>query len=201
MLGRFFHLGTIDSSAAGLSFPRGDGSPSAISATTIALPTSAPDTANFFRDMIVYVAAGSGAGQWRVITSYSTARIATVHAWEAPAPNTGSTLVYGIPMRHADIMHFRSEYTTTTAATGLFRAEVWIEEIATPHRIFSQFFQFAYVGSTFGLQAASSTAHGDTRVADVMPLKCIIGKIYCETAPAVGAVDVWAASGISERKF
>jgi hypothetical protein len=95
------------------------------------------------------------------------------------------------------MVHYRTEYTTTTMATGLYRADAFIEDTSAPQRIFSQAFNFAHIGVTAGLTISGSTAHGETKVADLMPLNSVVGKIYCETAPTAGSIDVYAASGRS----
>lgn len=62
-------------------------------AGTITLDAGAPAVAQYYRDNFVVITAGTGAGQARVITDYSSGRVATVFPVWNTAPTAGSTFV------------------------------------------------------------------------------------------------------------
>lgn len=62
-------------------------------AGTVTFDASASTTADYFKGAIVSIIGGTGAGQCRFITAYSTGRVATVHASWATNPDATSVCV------------------------------------------------------------------------------------------------------------
>ena len=196
MAGRFYFLGSVGTTAGSLSFPAGDGNPDAITATTITLPTSASTVVSAFTGFTAFVYSGSGVGQRKQIASYSTARVATLSGeWEAPRPGTGSFIVYGPPMRHQDMAHYKVEYGGT-ATTGILRAHVFADAGADPRSIYSQSFVAQRVAATAAI-SSTAVAQGETVIIDLMPLDVVLAKIYIETAPTAGTLEIFVAPGKS----
>lgn len=120
---KFLDLGTITATAAAQLFPRGDGAPQAVGATSITLPTSAVEASNalgFYAGYGVLVIAGQGAGQLRQILTSSTAYLCTVPTWDSPRPDTGSTIVVGLLPRGRDGVAVKFE-GTSSVGTGTYR--------------------------------------------------------------------------------
>ena len=199
MAGRFYFLGSAGTGAASLSFPLGDGNPDAVTINTITLPTSASAIASAFTGLAAFVYSGSGVGQSRNIKAYSTARVATIQDWEQPRPDTGSYIVYGVAMRHADMAHYRCEYSVSTATTGVLRSEIFADAGGEPRRIFSQPFQNARVQSTAAL-SSTGDAHAETTIIDLMPLDVVLSKVFIETVPTAGTLELYVAPGKSHGR-
>lgn len=63
------------------------------SASSVTLDAGAPAVAQYYRDNFVVITAGTGAGQARIITDYSSGRQATVFPTWNTTPTSGSTFV------------------------------------------------------------------------------------------------------------
>lgn len=200
MSGRFLYLGSADSSSTGLDYPRGDGNPTAVSATTVTLGTAASTTASAFTGLVAFVYSGSGAGQYRLISAYSTDRVATLYRpWDQPYPNTASYLVYGVPMRHGDMAHYKVEYNTVTGTSGTLRSLVYVDACDNPRSVYSQTFQPQRIASTSGL-SSTGDAQGETIIVDLMPLETIVAKVFIDSAPTAGTLELFCAAGKSHTR-
>lgn len=70
-----------------------DGTAAGGTDTTITLDGAAPTTANLYRDNVIFIYEGTGAGQSNNIESYSTSRVATVRTPWAVVPDVTSKFV------------------------------------------------------------------------------------------------------------
>ena len=199
MAGRFYFLGSISTTAVAQSYPLGDGAPEGVTVNTITLPTSASAVASAFTGFTAFVYSSSGIGQRKQIASYSTSRVATLSgSWEDPRPGTGSFVVYGVPMRHQDMAHYKVEYGGT-ATTGILRAHVFADAGADPRSIYSQSFVAQRIVATAAI-SSTGNAQGETIIIDLMPLDVVLAKVYVETAPTAGTLEVFVAPGKSHGR-
>lgn len=85
-------------------------------ASTIVLATSASTTANIYRYNLIYIGAGTGAGQTRLITGYATDRTATIAPdWDVTPDSTSAYKI--LPVGLSVVQSF------TTAALAAINAE------------------------------------------------------------------------------
>jgi len=85
-------------------------------ASTITLATSALNIANSYVGCGIYIAAGTGAGQTRLITAYTTGRIATVSpAWDTQPDNTTVYKVIPVGRSIVETSNDKTGYALSTA--------------------------------------------------------------------------------------
>lgn len=188
---KFLDIGTITSTGGAQAFPRGDGAPQAITATTITLPTSAVDASaglNFYKHHLVMVIAGQGAGQERMILSSTTAYLCTVQTWGIPRPDTGSTIVIGAPVKGRDGVAVKGEHVGT-ATTGTFRLQTYVRmpfigtsRTDTMRSIVTATFPMTITLATAGL-SSSAGYHAQTQLLDYVGEENTVAKVFVETAP------------------
>jgi hypothetical protein len=95
-------------------------------ASTITLATSALDVTNSYIGCGVYITAGTGAGQTRLITAYTSGRVATVSpAWETQPDNTSAYKV--LPVGRSIIDSISAE------AENLIADAVWDEALESTY--------------------------------------------------------------------
>jgi hypothetical protein len=113
----------------------GIGQPSGATGTTLQLPTSASNVANYYSGAVLEIVRGTGAGQFRTIVSYSTQRVAQVDRTWAITPNgtlgTDAQAVYIIHPRSgvyvgadmiplANVKAIDDDTTAATLLQGLY---------------------------------------------------------------------------------
>lgn len=78
------------------------GTATASASNTITLASTASTTANFYSGMMILITSGTGKGQARIITGYTTGRVATVTpAWTTTPASTATYIIY--PIGQADL--------------------------------------------------------------------------------------------------
>ena len=179
---KFFYLGKPTSTSINQAFPLGDGSPEGVGAATLTLATSAA-LPTVYAGLAILVTASSGAGQLREILSNTTAvpSVVTVRPWDAPRPTTGSSYIFGVPLRRYDASAVKGE-SDGTATTGVWRLELWTKE-DEPRLARSQPFVLGLVTTATSGMSSTGLAHLETRVTDMLYDPYAIFKVFVGTAP------------------
>lgn len=196
------YLGSFSSTGAiGDSIPVGDGSPEAVASTSLTLATSANATSDFYAGMAVFISNGSGIGQKRFIESYSTARVASLNKpWDDPRPDTASTYVLGVGTDRGDLAHLKTEWQTTTAATGSFAAAFLLQQQSKAvERMLSDSSSPSYFGTNTGISTSGATAHGNTVVLEFFPQHVQLFKPVLTAVPTAGQMHIFGVA--SKRRI
>jgi len=166
----------------------------ASAAGTLTLDAGAPATTDYYKDQWLVIVSGTGAGQARLITGYSTGRVATVsHNW---ATTPSSTAVFAIiPAARMDLgLIGGSAISTTTAQLGVNVVQISADATAADNleaayddtagsvrwnNIIDQGTAQSVTGSTIVLRAAAAFADDE-----------LIGNLVLITSATTGAGQV-----------